>query len=272
MSFPSQHRFPVTMPTTHATSVAQHRGSAPDPATVLALVATTIELDDDADKALRLVCRATRRAVDEAIAFWRVTEKKLKLWADLNLTTPITPFTSGFVGITCTIGAWEDTMDLSFQMINFLIIATHNSQSLESLVLRWRPILASTQGAKVARTAAAMLGAREWPKLKDLTITIAPSTLSAVFNHYSTPSFTALRKLSVPSKLSVDDIATLSRLEHLCSKLEDLCLGKCFVSGESACYDHMERLLKNLPSVRFMDITLLALPRLTSSPTPSCLL
>lgn len=188
-----------------------HRGAVE----ALALVAATVPLPPATAAALRLVCRATKLAVDHATKV-----VSLSLGAAEELLAVGNPLTSGLTSLRCARGKTEEFCSIS-GFYNACLMAFKNSQTLEDLLLC--PYLAVNCPSD-ACVALGMLGAKGWPKLRSMEIFCIPR----IFDRYimlNTAPF--LIEMRLTGRLGPRDIAALAAAEGLAARLEVLQLGVC---------------------------------------------
>jgi hypothetical protein len=212
----------------------------PDPVDILALVAAIVPLPTPTAAALRLVCRATKLAVDHA-----TTELSIP-WDDvLQIPIQSTPLMSGLTSVTFT----DDLGYDGIYLINACSIVCYSSETLETLHMHPGSSIVDRGGDEAlaildGEEALAILGGRQWPSLRALTLFSIQKTFPIHINLNSMPGLT---KLMLSGELHPNDVIAMKAANHLSSMIEELELPaidiiESYIGFESALTDFFSAL------------------------------
>lgn len=215
--------------------------SKPDPTTVLELVAATVPLPPATAAALRLVCRATKRAVDHAATKlsipWAIVHQ-LSLEGDL-LTS----------GLTSLIFKKDPNAAQLYEPglgKRAVIIAQKSVTHLETLHLGSGHLREDHVQGDAHGEVLALIGAQQWPKLRSLAVM---STKGIFETHIGLDTMPLLAELTLSGALGSGDVAAMCHASHLSATLEVLDLRWVCIDA-SAARQALGDLLKDLPRLR----------------------
>lgn len=130
----------------------------------LALVPLNVALPPATAAALRLVCKATKEAVDQS-----VTELRLTLREGQTIYDTGSELTKGLTGLSLCAEEWKDDSSIHLQVLDVGIIALRNSQTLLTLEMLHGVDHRTPAGAAATSAVAVLLRSNNWPKLHHLS-------------------------------------------------------------------------------------------------------
>lgn len=223
-----------------ASFLSNHCSTGADPA-ALALVAATVPLPKPTAAALRLVCQATKMAVDTEF-------KTIHLFLDSaeGLRAVANPLTSGLQVLTFH-GFNEVPSETG--IFNACLMALNSCSDIQ--VLHLLPNLSFKQKS-TARVALGLLGTQKWPKLLQLIIPSIPSIFTDCIKVDLMP---ALQRLGLGGSLSWRDVAALRSGTHFRSTIEVLDFAGSVADTDLDLFDkEINGLLQGAPQMRKLTL------------------
>lgn len=204
----------------------------------LELVATNVPLPKPTAAALRLVCRSTRRAVDESVKSLSLNAAAAEALRPLG-----TPLTADLTALSL--------FDLNSEfsgvgVTNGTMIAVHNAKHMEALNM---PIVLDH---RVERAVPVMLGAVDWPRLRFLTLSCFPGVCDGFISIDYMPRLT---KLHLYGGLDTSDLNALRQGRWFPAAAESLTL-RAWIPPEEATrfFEALAQLLQITPRLQSLAL------------------